>query len=69
MKTTKFFIHKKILILLIGMVFIFSCNRQPVKIIEERDPLIKKIEERDSMRVIKINKDSLRKTKQKNINK
>ena len=30
---------------------------------EEHDPLIKKLEEKDSIRVIKINKDSLQKVK------
>jgi len=42
---------------------ILACNRQPAKIMEEHDPLIKKLEEKDSIRVIKINKDSLQKVK------
>ncbi|MCD6366525.1 MAG: hypothetical protein J7L46_03185 [Bacteroidales bacterium] len=50
------------------ILFIFlACNRQPTKIIEEHDPIIKKLEERDSIRVIKINKDSLKKAKQDKI--
>jgi|GEM_PF-3831235 len=43
---------------------ILACNRQPTKVMEEHDPVIKKLEEKDSIRVIKINKDSLQKVKQ-----
>ncbi len=52
----------------IAFLFVFlSCNRQPTKIIEEHDPLVKKLEERDSIRIIRINKDSLKKAKQERI--
>ncbi len=52
------------------VLFVFlACNRQPTKIIEEHDPLVKKLEERDSIRVIRINKDSLQKAKQEKIKK
>ena len=48
---------------------LFSCNRQPTKVLEEHDPIVKKLEERDSIRVIRINKDSLQKVKRDKIKK
>ena len=52
-----------------SLVIFLACNRQPTKVIEEHDPIVKKLEERDSIRVIKINKDSLQKVKRDKINK
>lgn len=49
---------------IIMLFFILACNRQPTKVMEEHDPLVKKLEEKDSIRVIKTNKDSLQKVKQ-----
>lgn len=56
---------------LIGIFFIifFSCNRQPTKLIEEHDPLIKKLEERDSINIHRIDKDSLQRVKKDKIKK
>ncbi len=52
------------------LLFIFlDCNRQPTKVIEEHDPIVKKIEERDSINVHRIDKDSLQKAKQDKIKK
>jgi len=34
----------------------FSCATTETKILEERDTIVKKLEERDSMRIIKPNK-------------
>ncbi len=54
------------LILLITIIIVLACRTTPprnVKIIEERDPLVKNIEERDSMRIVTdtINKVSRKK--------
>lgn len=55
MKTTTY-----VIILIALVILIFACNKNvTVKIIEEHDPVVKIIEERDSMRVIKT--DSLKK--------
>ncbi len=39
--------------LLIFLGMLMSCATHEVKRLEERDPLVKKLEERDSMRIIK----------------
>ncbi len=55
----------------IGIFFIifFSCNRKPTKVLEERDPVVKKMEERDSINVHRIDKDSLQRVKEGKIKK
>ncbi len=58
----KITLKSKILLLLVLIVsggFFVSCAEKNVKILEEKDPLNKKIEEKDSIRVIKT--DSLKK--------
>ena len=57
------------LILILIFFVPMACKHQSTKLIEEHDPIVKKIEEKDSIRVIKINKDSLQKAKQDKINK
>ncbi len=65
----KHFFHVLFFGFVVILFFILACNRQPTKIIEEHDPVVKKLEEKDSIRVIKINKDSILKIKQDKINK
>ncbi len=71
MKNTAFLSRLTAIGFILTLVFFISmaCNRQPTKVIEEHDPIVKKLEEKDSIRVIKINKDSLQKAKQDKINK
>ena len=51
------------------LIIFFSCNRKPTKVIEERDPVVKKMEERDSINVHRIDKDSLQRAKESKIKK
>jgi len=48
--------------LILALMFILSscATTPPVKVLEERDPVVKKIEEKDSLRIIKnsANKDT-----------
>lgn len=69
MKSFRYFSYFLSLSFIVVLVAFLACNRQPTKVLEEHDPLIKKLEEKDSIRVIKINKDSLQKVKQDRIKK
>lgn len=51
-----------LLIVVIFAVSFYSCNKN-VKIIEEHDPIVKVLEEQDSMRIIK--NDTIHKQTQK----
>ena len=51
-----------ITILLFFVLIFMSCATHEVKRLEERDPIVKKLEERDSMRVIKNKKTAPVKT-------
>lgn len=64
MNSFKYVSHFLFFGFIVTLFFILACNRQPTKIMEEHDPLVKKLEEKDSIRIIKINKDSLQKVKQ-----
>jgi len=45
------------------ILFGSSCVKTQTKIIEERDPIVKKIEEKDSMRIIKNTTKKINKEK------
>ena len=69
MKKNRWFPHFLSISFILTLVIFLACNRQPTKVLEEHDPIVKKLEEQDSIRVIKINKDSLQKVKRDKIKK